>query len=344
MTLVSRDLTRSKRDDAYYRILAGLAATRLLESCVELGLFRLFAERGPLTASQISAILALHPKRAQKWLLTLRHASLVEETPAQNGAEALYRAGPLARALFFHDGTPAYFYRDFLRFTRAVFDLDFVKMLRGMPIPQVHYPPQDLFETQALEAWMGETAAETIASIERAATFEDARRLLDVAGGNGSMAIHYAKRYPHLSLTVFNLPNSAFIARQNIAKAGLGERISVVEGDFRKEPLPKGYDVVQFSRVMADWDEDTCRMLVQKSWEALVPGGRLVICEPMTDDNPELAIAWEFGYIPYDDFGVELYKPFSTYQRLLDETGFTIIQSVRKTPETVHSVIVAQRQ
>jgi SAM-dependent methyltransferase len=344
MAMVSRELTRSERDDAYYRIVAGLVTTRLLESCAELGLFRLFAERGPLTGDQITAILALHPKRTRKWLLTLRHAGLVEETPAQNGQEPCYRAGPLARALFFHDGTPAFFYSDFLRFTRKVFDFDFAKMLRGMPVPQVHYPPADMTEAQVLETWMGETAKETIAIIEQAITFEDARRFLDVAGGNGGMAIHYAKRYPHLSLTIFNLPNSAFIARQNIAKAGMGERISVVEGDFRKDPLPHGYDVVQFSRVMADWDENTCRMLMEKSHQALVPGGRLVICEPMTDDNRDLAVAWEFGYIPYDDFGVELYKPFSTYERLLNETGFTVIKSVRKTPDSVHSTIVAQRQ
>lgn len=338
-----KDLSPVEREDAYYRLLAGLAGASLLESAHELKLFELLAQKGPLTSDEVSAHLVLQPQRTRKWLLALRYVDLLEEAPGQHDRQPRYKAGPLARALFHKDGEMGWFYQDFLRFTRKVYDLDLAQVLRGLPIPQVPYPPQELADTEALESWMRATAEETAGTIEKTLTLHDVRRLLDVAGGDGTMALYYARHYPQLSITVFNLPNSAYLARQNVARAGLGDRIDVVEGDFRRDPLPQGYDLVQFSRVLADWPEDVCRMLLAKARHALVPGGRLLICEPLADDNPDLALAWEYGYLPYDDFGAALYKPLATYQRLLAEAGFNILKVTRKTPMAVHSVMVAQR-
>ncbi len=343
MSVERRELSQAEREDTYYRLVAGLAGSRLLESVLDLGLFPLFAQRGAMTADEIVAVLALHPKRARKWLVTLRHMGLVEEVPGEDGAAVRYQSGALARAIFKPDGSMEWFHRDFLRFTRAVFDFDMAQVLRGLPVPQVPYPPQQLEEAEALESWMRVGAVETAETIERAVSLDGVERLLDVAGGDGTMAVHYARRHPRMHITLFNLPNSAFMARQNVARAGVGERIAVVDGDFRRDPLPQGFQLVQFSRVLADWPENTCRTLLEKAWRSLVPGGRLVICEPLADDNPDLAIAFEFGYIPHDDFGIELYKPFATYERLLQQTRFTLVHAARKTRDSIHSVIVAQR-
>lgn len=339
-----REPSPTQRDDIYYRFLAGAAATRLLQSVVDLNLPQLLASKGALAADEIITALALQPKRGSKWLLELRHVGLLEELSDASSSPVKYRAGPLMRALFYADGRMEFFYQDFLRISLNAQALDLVQVLRGLPVPQIPYPPQTLAEAHALERWMRDTARETIATIEQAITFEGIQRLLDVAGGDGTMAIHFARRYPQLHVTVFNLPNSAYIARQNVVRAGAHERVTIVEGDFRHDPLPQGYDLVQFSRVLADWPEDVCRMLLDKAQHALVPGGRLLICEPLADDNPDLTVAWEYKYLHYDDFGVELYKPLATYERLLSQAGFHILQVNRKTPDTIHAVIVAQRQ
>jgi len=335
------DWCPSEREDRFYRLLAGVAGARLLESVVTLGLPPLLARRGPLTGDAILAALKLSPHRGRKWLDLLQHMGLVE--PAGRRASATYKAGPMMRACFYADGTLIWFYQDFLRYFRNVLSLDTVDVLSGAPVPDIAYPPRRPEEVEALEAWMRTTAGETMETIERVVDLKGLRRVLDVAGGDGTMAISYARRYPGLQVTIFNLPASAAMARQNVAKAGLSKRIKVVAGDFRRAPLPAGYEMVQFSRVLADWPEDVCRMLLKKAWRALVPGGQVVVCEPLADDNPDLTLAWHFSYLPYDDFGVRLYKPLAAYERILAQIGFAPLQVRRKDQHSIHGVIVAQR-
>jgi hypothetical protein len=59
-----------------------------------------------------------------------------------------------------------------------------------------------------------------------------ARRLLDVGGGHGLYSIKFCRRYPDLSATVFNVPQALELARETIAAEGMGDRVTVQEGDF----------------------------------------------------------------------------------------------------------------
>lgn len=314
----------------------------MLESVVALELPRLLARRGPLTARAIITSRQLDPHRGQKWLELLLHMGLLESSLGRH-TPPHYQAGPLMRAFFYADGTLVWFYQDFLRYFNNVLNFDAVEVLRGSPVPDIAYPPRTPEEVAALEGWMRTTAGETMETIERVVSLKDVSRLLDVAGGDGTMAVQYAKRHPKLHVTVFNLPASAAMARRNVAKAGLSTRINVVAGDFRRDPLPRGYQMVQFSRILADWPENVCRVLLDKARKSLVPGGRVVICEPLADDNPDLTLAWHFSYLPYDDFGVRLYKPLAAYERMLRELGFHLLRIKRKDSDGIHAVIVAQR-
>jgi hypothetical protein len=119
--------------------------------------------------------------------------------------------------------------------------------------------------------------------------------------------------------------------------------VAAVAGDFRVDPFPAKQDVVMFSRVLADWPDTLCRTLLQKAGAVLDEGGRVLICEPLADQNPALAIAWEQSYLPYDDFGLQVYKPLGRYQELLAETGFRVAEVYPRDAGTIHCVIVAER-
>ena len=343
----ARKLGKTEREDRYYGMLAGAAAARVLESAVAVGLPQLLARGRSLGPREIVAGLKLDAQRAWKWFGLLEQMELIERDAGKR-----YRAGPLMRALFSADGTLGFFYRDFLRYFNVVMGFDAAAVRRGAPGPTVPYPPKDPADVALLEAWMRTTAHETLQRIEKAVKLDGVSRLLDVAGGDGTMAIEQARRHPRLRLTVFNLPASAALARKNVKAAGLAGRIDVVAGDFRRDPLPGmeaggagkgGYDMVRFSRVLADWPEDVCRMLLAKAHAALRPRGRLVICEPLADDNPELAFAWHFSYLPYDDFGVGVYKPLSAYRAMLADAGFKRPSVKRRNRDSIHSVIVARK-
>jgi SAM-dependent methyltransferase len=326
------------RDDLYYNLIAGAAKTRLLESTFDLRLPHLLEQRGPLTAAEIAETLGLHLQRAAKWLVLLERIGLLRR---QDGR---YHNTEAAIAVHWDkDGRENYFMRDMLDFCRRVNALDFNAVLRGAPLPEaVRWPPRTKEAAQHLELWMTVTAYEALQGLERGTDWANTTTMLDVGGGDGGIACSLARKYPELRPTVFNLPASADLARARIAREKLESRVKVVEGDFIQDALPKGFDRVLFSRVLADWDPATCQMLVKKARAALNPGGSIVIIEPFDDTNRDLAISWEFRYTFYDDFGVQTYKSIGQYHAMLKNAGFTELKVADRIDDTLYGVITAR--
>ena len=105
----------------------------------------------------------------------------------------------------------------------------------------------------------------------------DLNHLLDVAGGSGIYACAFADRHPQLKATVLERPPVDRIAREKIRSRGFAERVVVHVADMFKDPFPSGCDVHLFSNVLHDWDVPRVRQLLAKSFEALLPGGLLII-------------------------------------------------------------------
>jgi SAM-dependent methyltransferase len=338
-------LTPAAVEDGYYEILAGGARYALFCSLVDLNVLPLMA-RGPMTAAEIVATLGLDPLRGQKWVHLL-HLTGLFGVVAEAGPEPRYYASELILRMFGQDGAGGWFHREFLRYYRAsaYYGMSaLVWTLRGAPVEYaVRYPPQEQADVELLHEWMRNTALSTLATIEQFVDFSRIGRLLDVAGGDASMALALWGRHAHLAITVFNVPAAAELARRRVEEAGAGERISIVAGDFRVDNFPGTYDAVMFSRVLADWPPELCRELLKKAHDALDEGGRLIICEPLADENPALAVAWEHSYLPYDDFGLAVYKPLSAYESMLAEAGFRLVQVHPRDATTIHCVIVAER-
>jgi SAM-dependent methyltransferase len=340
-------LVPRERDDRFEELLAGGDKTRLLESFIDCELGFLLASEGHLSAEAIAEKLALHPLRTRKWLHLLSLIGLVEEvsTSKHAGSSEVYALSPLARAIFDDDGKGGAYCRDRVQFWRSLAGLDFNAVLKGLPLPlAVRWPPRTREATQHLEWWMSVTAAGAIQAIEKAVDLEKVTRMLDAAGGDATMACAFSHAHPNLKITVFNLPYPILLARNKIVQEGLINKISAVEGDFlSEEPLPGGFELVLWSRVFSDWSVEVVQRLLRKTYEALVPGGRVVICEPLLDGNKDLVIAWEFRYLFYDDFGVAVYKTRSQYEQLLTEAGFRVTSFSDRDDDSIHSVIIAAR-
>ena len=330
-------VTPGERDDAFYRFLAGTPMTKIFESASDLGLPFLLATRGPLTAAEIAQALGLHPKRARKWLVLLERVGLVTRH------EDRYSNSTMSGLLFWDAaGVKSFFVQDMIEYCRRCNNLDFAAVLRGMPLPEaVRWPPRTRETAQQLEYWMTLTAHDTLTALETAVDWTVPRSLLDVGGGDATIACALVRKYPGLRVTVFNLPASAEMARARIAREDTTGRVTVTEGDFLKDELPKGFDRVLFSRVLADWDIDVARDMIGRARTSLVPGGRLHICEPFIDRNPDLALSWQFRYIFYDDFGVETYKFIQQYQALIADAGFAESTVQDRVADTLYGVITA---
>ena len=111
------------------------------------------------------------------------------------------------------------------------------------------------------------------------------RRLLDLGGGGGGYAIPIAEAFPHISVTIFDLPEVRTLAEDRIRLAGLEERIAFVPGSFFDDPLPRGHDVVLLSSILHDWDEADCARILARCHAAIEPGGTVIITEPMLAED-----------------------------------------------------------
>ena len=109
--------------------------------------------------------------------------------------------------------------------------------------------------------------------------------LLDLGGGPGTYAIHFCMKNPELRATVFDLPTARPIAEKTIERFGLKDRIAFVEGDFLRDPLPEGFDVVWMSHVLHGEGPAACRRLIERAVACLRPGGRILLHDFFLNDT-----------------------------------------------------------
>ena len=336
-----------EKDRRFNEILAGGAETRLLESFVNLKLPELLFRNGPLTVTAIALALRLDPFRVRKWLHLLSLIGLLDEKEetSEGEKELFYGLSPLGYGLVDENGNFFAYSADKILFWQAVASLDFLAVLRGKPLPlAVRWPPQTFDSAYHLEWWMSSTAEGAIKAIEKTVNLGEYGKMLDAAGGVGTMACHFAKEHKNLRITVFNLPHSAYMTRENIAANGLADRVFVEERNFLSdESLPEGFDLVLWSRVFCDWSSEVVTDLLKKTHRSLLPGGEVVICEPLIEGNEDFIIAWEFRYIFSDDFGVACYKTKNEYVSLLREAGFQVCGFTPADDEDIYSVIRAKK-
>lgn len=148
-----------------------------------------------------------------------------------------------------------------------------------------------LAENENLEkvftAMMEHQSRAVVEDIVNAVDFSSYHHVLDVGGGTGTNAINFAQRWPHLQATILELPNVAKMANDQIAEAGLSERVHAVGTDIMQDEFPTttSYDCVMFSRFLEIWSPEQIRDLFAKTYRALKPGGHLLIVACAQNDN-----------------------------------------------------------
>ncbi|WP_245306303.1 acetylserotonin O-methyltransferase [Roseovarius aestuariivivens] len=114
--------------------------------------------------------------------------------------------------------------------------------------------------------------------------------VMDVGGGSGVFLSEVLRRNRRARGILFDLPEVMPQARARVAEFGLDARVTLAGGSFREDALPEGADVISLIRVLYDHDDDTVTALLRAVYDALPPGGRLIVSEPMAGGaRPERA-------------------------------------------------------
>jgi SAM-dependent methyltransferase len=156
-----------------------------------------------------------------------------------------------------------------------------------------------------------------------------ARRLLDLGGGPATAALVFAERHPDLHCVVFDLPDAASIGAEQVAAAGLQDRVRMQAGDFLTDDIGTGYDVVYMSNIIHMLSPDETRAVLAKGYAALVPGGRVMVKDFYLDDDLTTP-AWAAQFSVNMLVGTEGGKsyPRSEMLEMLTEAGFGPAEAV----------------
>jgi SAM-dependent methyltransferase len=101
--------------------------------------------------------------------------------------------------------------------------------------------------------------------------------VLDIGGGSGAYSMEFVRIKPELEATVFDLPNVIPITGKFIDQEGFTNRIKTSTGDYTKDELPTGYDLVFLSAIIHSNSIEANRDLIKKCFKALNPTGKIII-------------------------------------------------------------------
>jgi hypothetical protein len=138
---------------------------------------------------------------------------------------------------------------------------------------------------QGITAYMNAHSLAAATAVGVQPLFADVRKLLDVGGGSAIFSIEIAKSQPSLRATVMEIAAVCAEADRYISAAGQSSRVRTESVNMFTQPWPTGYDAHFLSNILHDWSDETCRMLVRKSFDALPSGGRIVLHEMLMDDD-----------------------------------------------------------
>jgi SAM-dependent methyltransferase len=144
-------------------------------------------------------------------------------------------------------------------------------------------------QVEGMAEWLTERLAgrakSTAAKLVERAPLDGARLLLDVGGGTGIFSIAYLQRYPALQAIILELEHVAKVAACYAKRYGVADRLSCVSGDMFACSFPKDVDAILLSNILHDWDVPKCLGLLRRCFDALRPGGRLLIHDVLLDDD-----------------------------------------------------------
>jgi demethylspheroidene O-methyltransferase len=279
-----------KRAGQLFDIGAGFVYSQTLFACVKLKLFAILAE-GPLPVQEIARRSGLRPEAVERLSAAAIALQLLQRRGTGADGLPLIGLGVLGASIL---GNPGYidivrhhemFYRDLA---------DPVALLKGdaQPTELSRFWPyatdpatRDSLDTGDVSAYTNLMAASqgfVSGDILAAYDFSKHRTMMDVGGGDGTFLRAVGARHPGLALQLFDLPPVAATGEERFALAGMAGRARCFGGDFQKDPLPGGADLISLVRVAHDHDDHVVATLFARAYAALPPGGTLMVAEPMS--------------------------------------------------------------
>jgi len=167
--------------------------------------------------------------------------------------------------------------------------------------------------------------------------------LLDIGGASGTWTIAFLSAVPEARATLFDLPSVISMARQRFDKAELGNRVTIVGGDFYTDDLPDGADLAWLGAICHQNSRAQNRALFARIYRALNDDGALIIRDVVMDlshTSPKGGALFAVNMLVATEGGGTY--TFEEYRQDLCEAGFDDVKLVYR-DEFMSSLIRATK-
>ncbi len=319
----------------------GYYGTKLVLAAIELDLFAVLAG-DPVSTADACTRLGIDTRGAGDFLDGLAALGLLVKTPDER-----YRVSEVSAR--FLDSRAPQFLGYMLRLRTIAWDrltpaLRSGKTWREAPVIE---RADEIAKTSRSEgAWRSYLSAmdsmNTVIAQDLAKCLDWSRysSVVDVGGARGNLVAELVGAHPHLRAGCFDLPPVAPLFDEHMSDRGATGRVRFHAGDFFADPLPPA-DVFVFGHVLHNWSTPQRLTLLRKAFDALTPGGAVLVYDMMADGTHRTAVS-----TPLESLQMRLVGPGSEYPvRLccewLTSCGFSASRTVAV--GDVDTVVIAEK-
>jgi demethylspheroidene O-methyltransferase len=276
---LTRPVARSKSRELF-NLLAGFSYSQVLYACVSLRVLEHVGQAG-ISPSQLALKIGITETKTD---VLVRAAVALDILGWAKGQLVL---GPHGAALL---GQPwimrfvdhhKYFYRDLE---------DPVALLKGQSVPnglRSYWTYEDgESDKQAYSELMAASQEAVSQQILGAYNFKKHKNILDVGGGSGAFLRAVGRENPHLALHLFDLQGVISLVDENSKPP----KLFLHSGDFRRDPLPQGMDLISLVRVVHDHDDDVILATLRNIRAVCSTDTTLLIAEPFAGNAANAAV------------------------------------------------------
>ena len=167
--------------------------------------------------------------------------------------------------------------------------------------------------------------------------------ILDVGGASGTWTIAFLRAAPGSRATIFDLPEVVPLARKRLSDAGVADRVTFVPGDFYRNELPGGADLVWLSAIVHQNSREQNRDLFAKAHRALAEGGCIAIRDILMEGDrtrPVVGALFAVNMLAATEGGGTF--TFGELEEDLLAAGFADASLIRK-GEAMDSLVTARK-
>lgn len=337
--MAAEEVRRSGFDNLML-ITQGHVAFQSLKSGLDLKLFDLLQEQGPMTSEEIQKYLGMEEVPCKILLRALYSLNLlIKENDkylnSQTAGDYLTTTGPypLQDILGWQNDIV---YRGIVDFTEAL------KANENVGLKNFAGKGDNLYERLSFDSELEGTFQKAMSALSTTANLEFFKRMdltgvdtiVDVGGGQGTNLMTLLKERPNLNGIVFDLPTVCELAKKNIVAHNMDGQVSIHPGNLFTDDFPAEMNAVMFCHMFTIWSGEKITQILKKCYESLPQGGKVFVFNMMSNDDEYGPISCALGSPYFLTIATGEGKLHTTceYEKWFKDAGFEKIKFYRDLP------------